>query len=266
MFSDATLPQVLLWAATAALAAALGPLVAAPRLPPRWLLGWASALAAGAMLGTAYVLMTVGIEARPIDATIGGAIGVLFTYVAHRLLGLGLGSAPTTAGGDDGASGNDATRTAASTAPRAAAPPAPRLALLASTVHAAPEGVAIGAAFAVSARLGVALALTLAVHNVWEGAVLADHLTPAGLARPRAMLLAVASNLPQVGVGGVVFALARTAPPLLPSLLGVAFGALVYLCLAELLPESYGAAGRTGIAVVATVAAGVVGLIGSAFR
>jgi zinc transporter ZupT len=50
-------------------------------------------------------------------------------------------------------------------------------------------------------------------------------------------------------------------PPLLGPLLGASFGALVYLCFAELLPDSYRTVGRSSIAVVVTVAAGVVALV-----
>ncbi len=52
--------------------------------------------------------------------------------------------------------------------------------------------------------------------------------------------------------------LARAYPSLRPSLLGASAGSLVYLSLADLLPDGYRAAGRTAISVVVIVATSVV--------
>ena len=53
-------------------------------------------------------------------------------------------------------------------------------------------------------------------------------------------------------------------PALLPWCIGAAFGAMLYLIVAELLPQSYREVGRTGIAVVVSLAAGMVALMGVA--
>jgi zinc transporter ZupT len=68
--------------------------------------------------------------------------------------------------------------------------------------------------------------------------------------------------VPQVGFAAATYALVSAEMVTLPLLLGGAFGALTYLCFAELLPDSYRSAGRTSIAVVVSVAAGVVALLG----
>ncbi|MBK8002727.1 MAG: hypothetical protein IPK12_02015 [Gemmatimonadetes bacterium] len=49
---------------------------------------------------------------------------------------------------------------------------------------------------------------------------------------------------------------------MLPWLIGASFGSLLYLIIAELLPQSYRLAGRTAIAVVVSLAAGMVALMG----
>ena len=73
------------------------------------------------------------------------------------------------------------------------------------------------------------------------------------------------SNVPQVLMAVVAVALIQAAPSLLLQwALGFAFGALVYLVLAEHLPESYRKAGHTTIALVTIVAMGIVVLIGGA--
>ena len=61
---------------------------------------------------------------------------------------------------------------------------------------------------------------------------------------------------------GALLALRLAIPAALPWALGASFGALLYLVVAELLPESYRQTGRTGIAVVFSVAAGIVALLG----
>jgi len=59
----------------------------------------------------------------------------------------------------------------------------------------------------------------------------------------------------------VTFVVATQLPVVLPWALGFAVGALTYLVLVELLPESYRQAGHTSIALVALVAMGIVVLL-----
>lgn len=232
---DSSLPLVAGWAALAALAAALGAFLPAGQgTSGSRPLAVASALAAGAMLGVGYPLMSLGLARGGVAATLGALAGVAAPWATHVLLGVG--------GGDPAA------RTGRAVA--------------AGALHSAPEGIAIGAAMAVGTRFGLFLVATLAIHNVWEVEVLSARLRAAGRSRGRAALLGILTNLPQPAFAVLAFALARAVPASLPPLLGLGFGALTYLALAELLPESYEAAGRTSIAVVVSVAAGVVALLG----
>jgi ZIP family zinc transporter len=138
----------------------------------------------------------------------------------------------------------------------------PVLAYLASAVHSAPEGIAMGAATALSPSFGVFVVITFAIHNISESAVVISQLEAGGQPRSRATLLAIAARATQVLFALIAYFIALSAETALSTTLGFAFGALVYLCIAELLPESYHTAGRTSIAVVASVAAGVVALLG----
>ena len=73
--------------------------------------------------------------------------------------------------------------------------------------------------------------------------------------------LVVGYGLAVIGfVAGLLAAHAPRGRWLLAPLLGASFGALVYLCFADLLPESYRLSGRSSIAVVVTIAAGIVAL------
>ncbi len=226
------------WASLAALAAALGPYLLGRRPAGRSAhLGIYSALAAGAMLGVGYALMSAGLARAAATATLGSVLGVSASYATHLWLGLGL---------------------SADQQPRLR----PARALAGSAMHAAPEGVAIGVAMAVDLRFGLFLVGTLAVHNVWESQVLGSLLMAHGRARSAAAVLGVLTNVPQVVFAVASFVLAVRFPAVGPLLLGLGFGALTYLSLAELLPESYLSAGRASIAVVVSVAAGVVALLG----
>lgn len=224
-----------MWAAVAALVAAFGPLLLRKNAGgPTRSMGWAGALASGAMLGVAYPLMTAGLARAGVLAIAGAVVGIAGGYVTHVVLGVGMSETVVH----------------------------PMRATATSALHSAPEGIAMGAAMTIAPRFGLFLVATLAVHNVWESAVLASCLEQAGVSRARAAMYGVATNAPQVLMAIGAYVVAGAVRGSLPVLLGTSFGALVYLCLAELLPDSYRTAGRTSIAVVVSVAAGVVALLG----
>jgi zinc transporter ZupT len=136
--------------------------------------------------------------------------------------------------------------------------------VLVNALHATQEGVAIGAAMLVSLHFGISMALALAVHNIPEAMVLTSILAERGVRARHAAALAVAVNANQVLVAVVTFVVVGALPFLFPWAVGVAVGALIYLVLAELLPESYRQAGHTSIALVTLVAMGIVVALGGA--
>ncbi len=237
------LTTVVLFSSAAALTAALGVLPQALVGPPaRSVIGWANALAGGLMLGVAYTLLTHGLDGAHLASAVGVVVGSGFARMAHAAAGTGELDA-------------DATDEAEGRAYKA---------ILVDTLHAADEGVAIGAAMAVSLPLGVAMAVTLAVHNVPEAMVLGTILTRRGVGLISAATLAVAVNAAQVVLAVIAFTLIGLWPALLPWVTGFAVGALIYRTLVELLPESYRQAGHTSIAMVTLLAMGVVVLVGAA--
>lgn len=239
--TDDPLLTVVLFSAAAALAAVLGVVPqAAARSLTLPLFGWANALAAGLMLGVAYTLLVEGLG---IDLAAGGLaalLGMSFVRATHAITGTS-----EVAPGDRYGTDPD---------------PGHRI-VLAHTLHAAHEGVAIGAAMALSLPVGIAMAITLAVHNVPEAMVLTRTLTARGATLTRAAALAVASNINQVVLAAVTYAGIAAAPALLPWVTGFAVGAFIYLVLVELLPDSYRQAGHTSIALVTLAAMGIVVLM-----
>jgi zinc transporter, ZIP family len=241
LFAVPVLPILRLaaWASGAALSAAVGPYLLGSRRDGRGAhLGISSALAAGAMLGVGYALMSVGLVRGDLAATLGALLGVGASYATHVWLGLG--------------AQHHRLR--------------PGRAVVSGSVHASAEGVAMGAAMAVDARFGLFLVATLAVHNVWESEVLGSLLLAQGRPRSVAAALGILTNVPQILLAVAAFAAAVRMAAAGPLLLGFGFGALTYLAVAELLPESYRSTGRTSIAVVVSVAAGVVALLGGSIR
>jgi ZIP family zinc transporter len=102
------------------------------------------------------------------------------------------------------------------------------------------------------------MALAIAVHNIPEATVLCAILTGRRVTVTSAAGLAVATNLSQVLLAIVTFAIVGAAPAALPWAAGFAVGALIQLVMAELLPESYRQAGHRSIALVAVLAMGMV--------
>lgn len=240
------LAAVLLFSGLAALTAVLGTVPQAlGKAPPRTWIGWANALAGGLMLGVAYTLLTEGLSTGLIAGGVGALLGIGFVRGSHALAGTGELDVDELEFSGPG-SGYQA--------------------VLVDALHAADEGVAIGVAMAVSLPLGIAMATTLAVHNIPEAMVLSTVLARKGLGLPRAALVSVAVNVNQVLLAVVSFGLLSLFPAVLPLIAGFAVGALMYRTLVELLPESYHQAGETSIAMVTLLAMGVVVLLSGVAR
>lgn len=234
--------MVLVSSAACAGAAALGPLTLVGReAPPIRAIGWANALAAGLMLGAAYLLMTAGLRFDPLHGAMGALLGIGCVWASHF------------------ASGTDELDLNRLDAPGELYG---YQVMLVTTLHSAAEGVAIGAAMGVGLPFGVFVAVALAVHNVPEATVLSAVLKSRGGSSIGSAALAVISDLSQVVLAVGTFAVVSAAPAVLPWAIGFAFGSLIYLVMAELLPECYRQAGRTPMAVVTLLAMGIVVLLG----
>jgi ZIP family zinc transporter len=120
------------------------------------------------------------------------------------------------------------------------------LLVLAITLHNIPEGLAVGVAFgAAAAGLpaatfggAVALAIGIGLQNLPEGAAVAVPLRREGLSRSRALWYGQLSGIvePVAGFVGAVAVLAMM--PILPYALAFAAGAMIYVVVEELIPES----------------------------
>ncbi len=203
-------------------------------------MGWANALAGGLMLGSAHALSLAGTELQPFATALGALVGIAFTWATHFAAGTAdlelnrLGDSDPTYGSK---------------------------VLLTAFLHSASEGVAIGAAMVLDLRFGIFMALAIAVHNIPEATILCAILRARGTRLLPATLLAVVINAGQVLLALAVFAVLSAVPGATASVIGFAVGTLIYLVLVELLPESYRQTGTTTIAVLTTLAMGVLILL-----
>jgi len=132
------------------------------------------------------------------------------------------------------------------------------LLVLAITLHNIPEGLAVGVAFGAaaygleSATFGsaVALAIGIGLQNFPEGTAVSMPLRREGFSAVRAFVYGQASGVvePIAGVlGAVAVGYAR---PVLPYALAFAAGAMIYVVVEELIPESQGSEEASDVATV----------------
>lgn len=118
--------------------------------------------------------------------------------------------------------------------------------VFAVTLHNIPEGMAVGVSYAgaASGSAGVtlagafALALGIAIQNFPEGAIISMPLLAEGTSKPRAFLYGVLSGIVEPIGALLTILLAKQLTPLLPYLLAFAAGAMLYVVIEELIPES----------------------------
>lgn len=110
-------------------------------------------------------------------------------------------------------------------------------------LHNIPEGMTIGASFAVSDSLmwgtGMIMAVLIGLHNIPEGMAVAVPLISGGTSRVKATLLTAACGLPTVLGAWLGFWLGDIGPLGLTMSLGFASGAMLYVVFGEIMPESY---------------------------
>ncbi len=120
------------------------------------------------------------------------------------------------------------------------------LLVLAITLHNIPEGLAVGVAFGAvaaglpSATIGSALALAIGIglQNFPEGAAVSLPLRREGMGRTKSFLMGQASGMvePIAGVLGAMFVIHMQS--VLPYALCFAAGAMIFVVVEELIPES----------------------------
>ena len=133
--------------------------------------------------------------------------------------------------------------------------------VLAVTIHNIPEGMAVGVAFAgaIAQNTGItiagamALAIGIAIQNFPEGAIISMPLKSEGISKAKAFLYGTASGIVEPIGALITILLTSLVVPILPYLLSFAAGAMIYVVVEELIPESqsgeHSNIGTVGVAI-----------------
>jgi len=133
--------------------------------------------------------------------------------------------------------------------------------VLAVTLHNLPEGMAVGVTLA-GALMGntgitfagaLVLSIGIAIQNFPEGAIISMPLRSAGASRRKSFIYGVLSGVVEPVGSVVTIFLAAQVVPVLPYLLSFAAGAMIYVVVEELIPESQSGehtnVGTVGVAI-----------------
>lgn len=118
--------------------------------------------------------------------------------------------------------------------------------LFALTLHNIPEGMAVGVVLAgayyghtiITVYAALALAIGIAIQNFPEGAITSMPLVNKGMSKPKSFLMGVISGIVEPLFAIVTIFLTQYITPVLPYLLSFAAGAMMYVVVEELIPES----------------------------
>lgn len=133
--------------------------------------------------------------------------------------------------------------------------------VLAVTLHNIPEGMAVGVVFAgaISQNSGItlagafALAIGIAIQNFPEGAIISMPLKSEGASKLKAFWYGTLSGIVEPIGALLTIALTNLVVPVLPYFLSFAAGAMIYVVVEELIPESqsgeHSNIGTVGVAI-----------------
>lgn len=118
--------------------------------------------------------------------------------------------------------------------------------VFAVTLHNLPEGMAVGVTFAgammentgITFAGAMALAIGIAIQNFPEGAIISMPLHAEGMSKGRSCWYGILSGVVEPVGALATILLAKQVVPILPYLLAFAAGAMIYVVVEELIPES----------------------------
>ena len=114
---------------------------------------------------------------------------------------------------------------------------------LAVTIHNLPEGMAVGGVFAgegqgLTLSAALAVSIGIAIQNIPEGAIISMPMHAEGNSRWRSFLIGSLSGVVEPAGSVAILLLASALGAALPYLLAFAAGAMMYVVVEELIPET----------------------------
>ncbi len=231
-----SLVTVFLYALGTALCTGLGalPFAFVRQVPRRWL-GIMNATAAGLMLAASFGLLYEGTNYSLTRTLAGALLGLGFinwsSWALHRTQHAGLGNL----------TGVDARKAI--------------LVVGIMTLHSFAEGVGVGVSFGGGQYLAISTTLAIAVHNIPEGLAISLVLVPRGESVWLAAAWSVFSSLPQPLMAPSAYLFVETFRAHLPTGLGLAAGAMVWMVFSELIPDALKQASQGAVGSTVTLAA-----------
>ena len=230
---EAGIVTVFIAALITALATGLGalPFWFTPRMNRRWL-GISNAAAAGLMIAASFSLIVEGNAYSETRTILGILLGIGFIALCHKALE---GREDVDVGALRGA---DAVKAI--------------MIVGIMTLHSAAEGIGVGVSFGGGETLGTFITAAIAVHNVPEGLAISLVLVPRGASVLQAAGWSIISSLPQPLMAVPAFLFVTVFTPVLPLGLGLAAGAMIWMTLAELIPDALDDASKETVAATVT--------------
>lgn len=122
----------------------------------------------------------------------------------------------------------------------------PTMMLFALAIHNLPEGMAVGVVLAgflagdptITLASVTALSIGIAIQNVPEGAIVSMPLTSNGISRSKAFLMGTGCGAVEPLGALLMVAITGLATPILPYVLAFAAGAMMYVVVEELIPQT----------------------------
>ncbi|KAL6565654.1 hypothetical protein OROHE_004709 [Orobanche hederae] len=136
------------------------------------------------------------------------------------------------------------------------------------TLHSFGEGSGVGVSFAGSKGLsqGILVTLAIAVHNIPEGLAVSMVLASRGVSPQKAMLWSVITSLPQPIVAVPSFICADAFNKFLPFATGFAAGCMIWMVMAEVLPDGFKESSPSHVASAATLSVAFMEALGALFE
>ncbi|KAK8307672.1 hypothetical protein V6Z12_D02G002400 [Gossypium hirsutum] len=136
------------------------------------------------------------------------------------------------------------------------------------TLHSFGEGSGVGVSFAGSKGFtqGLLVTLAIAVHNIPEGLAVSTVLASRGVSPQNAMLWSIITSLPQPIVAVPSFMCADTFNKFLPFCTGFAAGCMIWMVVAEVLPDAFKEASPTPVASAATLSVAFMEALSTLFQ
>ncbi|KAA8517567.1 hypothetical protein F0562_017803 [Nyssa sinensis] len=136
------------------------------------------------------------------------------------------------------------------------------------TLHSFGEGSGVGVSFAGSKGLsqGLLVTLAIAVHNIPEGLAVSMVLASRGVSPQNALLWSVITSLPQPIVAVPSFICADAFNKFLPFCTGFAAGCMIWMVIAEVLPDGFKEASPSHVASAATLSVAFMEALSAVFQ